>query len=146
MNTQAEDNTVMAYLSRWAQACPEQIWLRDRQGDGFNEWSWRQARNEIQAVAAWLESEHKSAGAQCAILSRNRAHWILADMAIIASGNVSVPLFTTLPADTAEYILSLAEVGCCFSGNPITGNKSAPSCRNMCNWWPCPVSSRQNPT
>jgi long-chain acyl-CoA synthetase len=116
MNTQAEDNTVMAYLSRWAQACPEKTWLRDRQGDGFNEWSWRQARNEIQAVAAWLESEHKSDGAKCAILSRNRAHWILADMAIIASGNVSVPLFTTLPADTAEYILSSAEVGVLFLG------------------------------
>lgn len=116
MNIQAEDNTVMAYLCRWAEECPEQTWLRDRQGDDFNEWSWRQARNEIQAVAAWLESEHNSAGVQCAILSRNRAHWILADMAIIASGNVSVPLFTTLPADTAEYILNFAEVGVLFLG------------------------------
>jgi long-chain acyl-CoA synthetase len=106
----------MAYLCRWAEECPEQIWLRDRKGDDFKEWTWRHAHNEIQAAAAWLESEYKNAGTKCAILSRNRAHWILADMAIVASGNVSVPLFTTLPAGTADYILNFAEVEVLFLG------------------------------
>jgi long-chain acyl-CoA synthetase len=116
MNTQAKENTVMDYLSRWAEAYPEQVWLRDRKGDTFTEWTWRQARDEIHAVAAWLESQHKHTRVNCAILSRNRAHWILADMAIMASGNVSVPLFTTLPAETADYIVNFSEVELLFLG------------------------------
>jgi long-subunit acyl-CoA synthetase (AMP-forming) len=37
-----------------------------------------------------------------ALLSRNRAHWIMADMAVIHSGNVTVPLFTTHATATAN--------------------------------------------
>ena len=43
---QALHGTVFDYLNRWAQECPERIWLRDRRGDEFSEWSWRAARDE----------------------------------------------------------------------------------------------------
>ena len=51
-----------------------------------------------------------------ALLSRNRAHWIMADMAVIHSGNVTVPLFTTHATATAEYILDFTETKVLFLG------------------------------
>jgi long-chain acyl-CoA synthetase len=120
-------NTVLDHLDRWVQECPGHVWLRDRQGDAFRDWSWKQARDELQAVAAWLESEYGDRGSRFAILSRNRAHWMLADMAIIASGNVTVPIFTTQSTDTSRYILDFAEVEVLFLGESENWDRVGPS-------------------
>jgi len=110
------DNTITEYLDRWVREVPDQVWLRDRHGDNFTEWTWTQARHEMQAMAAYLEAEFGDVGTRFAILSRNRAHWMLADLAITASGNVSVPLFTTQTAESACYILDFSEVQLLFLG------------------------------
>jgi len=106
--------TINEYLDHRATDSPDRIWLRDRKGDEFTTWSWAQARSETHAIAAWLEAHFGVKGGDkdgtvLAILSRNRAHWMLADMAIACSGNVSVPLFTTMIADTAKYLLEFTE-------------------------------------
>ena len=41
------------YLDKWTQETPDDVWLRDRAGDRITEWTWRQARAEIDAAAAW---------------------------------------------------------------------------------------------
>lgn len=101
--------TMLSHVEFNADKMPDVVWLRDRAGDEFTEWSWRQACDEIHAAASWFESRFGDAQANIAILSRNRAHWAMADIAIMASGNVAVPLFTTLAATTAEYILGFTE-------------------------------------
>ncbi len=110
-----QHDTLTGYLNQWAADCPDAVWLRDRAGDTFTEWTWKQAADEIHAVAATLEARHGS-GTSMAILSRNRAHWFLADLAIIASGNVTIPVFTTLPGPTAEHVLGFAETRVLFLG------------------------------
>ncbi|MEH6605030.1 MAG: AMP-binding protein [Pseudomonadales bacterium] len=109
------DSTIPGCLASRAQETPDKIWLRDRQGDNYTEWSWSQARDEVNAAASWMENEFEPQ-TKCAILSRNRAHWVLADLAAISAGNVIIPLFTTLPADTTQYILEFAEVSVLFLG------------------------------
>lgn len=104
-----ELTTIPAYLAKWAAELPDQVWLRDRLGDSFQEWSWSQAKAEVDAAASWFES-HFSAQAKIAILSRNCAHWVMADLAVISAGNVTIPLFTTLAPETTDYILNFAEV------------------------------------
>jgi long-chain acyl-CoA synthetase len=104
-----ELTTIPAYLAKWAAESPDQVWLRDRLGDSFQEWSWSQAKAEVDAVASWFESNYP-AQTKIAILSRNCAHWVMADLAAISSGNVTIPLFTTLPPETTDYILNFAEV------------------------------------
>ncbi len=108
-------STLMGYLDQWATETPDKVWLRDRSGDVFTEWTWQQARDETYAAAAWLE-QHYPQGTRMAILSRNRAHWVMADYAIIAGGNVTIPIFTTLPRGTAEYVLEFSETKVLFLG------------------------------
>jgi long-chain acyl-CoA synthetase len=103
------------FLERHTEAHPDRVWLRERTGDNIAEWSWRQARDEINAAGAWLEREF-GAGINMALLSVNRPHWFIADLAIIKSGNVTVPLFTTLSRRHSEYILDFAEVKVFFLG------------------------------
>lgn len=109
-NSAGEPRVIPDWLELWCQTSPDQVWLRDRQGDDFQTWTWAEARDEANAFAAWLEDHFQDAGHRVAILSRNRAHWMLADMAICAAGQVSVPMFTTLTPEVARYILEFS--GC----------------------------------
>lgn len=108
-------DTFARYLDEWAADHADGVWLRDRKGDEFNEWTWSGAHAEISALAARLEARFGN-GTSMAILSRNRAHWFLADFAIIASGNVSIPVFTTLPAPTAQYVFDFSDTKVLFLG------------------------------
>lgn len=101
--------TLMEYVDALVSERPDDVWLRDRQGDEFTDWSWSQAQAEINAAAAWFEKRYGPSKTNVALLSRNRAHWLLADLAVIGSGNVSIPLFTTLAAATAKYILEFTD-------------------------------------
>ncbi|TXS95369.1 AMP-binding protein [Parahaliea maris] len=116
-------DTIPSLLNHWADTCPDTVWMRTL-GEGGREWTWGQARDEAMAVAAALEEAFGSR-ASMAIVAKNDPHWFLADLAVIASGNITVGLFTTLPADTARYILDFAEVKVVFVGE--TGNWDAVS-------------------
>lgn len=109
-------DTIPEHLAVRARETPDRLWLKDRRGDDFTTWTWAQAHNEVNAAASWLESHYGKRQSVFGILSRNRAHWMLADMAITASGHVSAPLFTTLLADTADYILSFTEASALIVG------------------------------
>ena len=108
-------NTIPALVSHWAEQCPDRVWLKDLSAEGATEWTWAQAEREISSVASVLEQQFGH-GENMVILSRNRAHWFLADIAIIASGNVTVSMFTTLPESTADYILGFTEAKVMFVG------------------------------
>lgn len=101
-------DTINEYLDYRAQHTGDKVWLRDRKGDEFTTWTWSEARTEAHAVAAWLEQTF-GPGTAMGILSKNRAHWMLTDMAMACSGMVSVPIFTTMIADTAQYLLEFTE-------------------------------------
>jgi len=44
-------------------------------------------------------------GDRVALLSRNRPEWIEADFAVLSAGGVTVPLYTSLPADLFRYVI-----------------------------------------
>jgi len=108
-------STLTEQARYWAQSQPDKVWMRDLHGAGATEYRWREAVAEIDSVAAWLEAEFGH-GERMTLLSKNRAHWIMADMAIIHSGNVTVPLFTTHAQATAEYILEFTDTKALFLG------------------------------
>jgi long-chain acyl-CoA synthetase len=109
-------NTLFEYLDHWCEECPDKVWLRDRSGDEYTEWSWTQAREEIHAIGAWLEKRLDGNGNNIGILSRNRAHWILADLGALSAGNVTIPMFTTLAQDTARYVMEFTDMKLLFVG------------------------------
>ncbi len=110
-----ESPTLIGQLAHWAEECPDRVWLRDLNEAGETSYSWTEAQDQVHAVAAALEKRLGS-GHSMALLSKNRAHWVLADLAVIASGNVSVPLFTTHTAATAQYILEFTDTKVLFLG------------------------------
>ena len=45
-------------------------------------------------------------GDRCLILSENRPYWLIADLAVMNAGGISVPIFTTYSSNDYEYILN----------------------------------------
>ena len=117
--------TLPAFLDHWADARGDKIWLRDLHEEGADEYSWAEARAQVEAVAAALEARFGS-GERMVILSRNRAHWFLSDLAVIRSGNVTVSMFTTLPPSTAQYIAEFTDARVLFLGESPNWNAVRP--------------------
>ncbi|MCI0451937.1 MAG: long-chain fatty acid--CoA ligase [Candidatus Latescibacteria bacterium] len=59
----------------------------------------------VSALACALQSMGVGKRDRVAILSENRIEWVIADLAILSCGGVSVPLYATLPANQVEYML-----------------------------------------
>jgi long-chain acyl-CoA synthetase len=114
-----KNKTLSDYLAEHTRNDPDRVWLRERKDDQLTEWSWRDSTEEIVAVASWLEQKLPSPSTNIALLSRNCPHWFFADLAIILSGNISVPMFTTLSKQQSEYILDFAAVKLIFVGETM---------------------------
>lgn len=116
-------DTLIDYLDHWTGECPNDIWLREPAGEELREWSWSEVREQVNAIAAWEEQELGGPGLNVGILSRNRAHWFFADLGSIAAGNVVIPMFTTLPKDTAQYVMDFTDMQLLFVGETENWDK-----------------------
>ncbi|MFM7177699.1 MAG: AMP-binding protein [Bacteroidota bacterium] len=100
----------------WVKQTPDAPFLRQPYGDTWKVYSYREAFEEAASVAASMHERGLKKGDHVAILSRNCCHWILADIAIMMAGMVSVPLYPTLPPDQIRDILAHADVKALFAG------------------------------
>jgi long-chain acyl-CoA synthetase len=85
-------------------------------GGALRDFTWGEAIGEVRRMAAHLRSLGFEPGSRIALLSKNCAHWLLADFAIWMAGHVSVPLYPTLASSTIRHILEHSEARLLFVG------------------------------
>ena len=100
-----------------------QTFLRQSQNSQWIHFSWKRVGDEARKMAAYIQSLKLPAHSKIAILSENCAHWIIADLAIMMSGHVSVPLYPTLQADVIKYCLEHSESKVLFVGKTSKWNE-----------------------
>ena len=101
----------------WEKTMPDRVWMTQPIGDGKVEtYTWAQGMDQVRRMAAHLQTLGLEPGSQIGLISKNCAHFILADLAIWMAGHVSVALYPTLNADTIEYILDHSESKLLFVG------------------------------
>ena len=76
------------------------------EGDRIREWSSRQLFDEVRDLSLGLETLGVRPRDRVAILSDSRPEWVLADLAILTAGAVTVPVYATLPASQVGYVLA----------------------------------------
>src|SRR5436309_855564 len=79
--------------------------VRYRRGGAWVSTSSREFYARVAAVANALKEWGLRKGDRVAILSENRPEWAIADFACLALGVVDVPIYPTLTAEQAGYIL-----------------------------------------
>ncbi|MBC7434876.1 MAG: AMP-binding protein [Bdellovibrionales bacterium] len=111
------DDLPLERFYRWERERAGKVYLVQPLGGGaVSEITWRQAGDEVRRMAAWMLAQGWPPGSSVAILGKNSAHWILADMAIWMAGHVSVPIYPTFNAQALRYILEHSEARACFIG------------------------------
>ncbi len=78
--------------------------------------TWAQAVDQSRRMAAHLKSLGYPRGARIAILSKNCAHFIMAETAIWMAGYTTVAIFPTETAETINYVLTHSEASLLFVG------------------------------
>lgn len=85
-------------------------------GGKLRQYSWAQMGDEVLRMAHHLRSLGLPPGSHVALMSKNCAEWILADLSIWAAGHVSVPLYPNLTSTTVRQILEHSESRLLFVG------------------------------
>ena len=79
-------------------------------------YSWENIETKILILSNYLK-KIISKGDRCILLSENRPEWLISDIAIMNSGGVTVPLFTTYSEDDYEFIVNDCEPKVCIVSN-----------------------------
>ena len=112
----------MKYLSplemmyKWEQEKGNEVFLSQPINSIWHDWTWEEVMLEVRKMAAYIKSLNLEKKSKIAILSKNCAHWIMSDLAIMMSGHISVPLYPNLSAKILNKILIHSETKMMFVG------------------------------
>ena len=113
--SQPQETPLSAFYT-WEKLNPQHTFLRQPLSDNWKSWSYQEAGSEARRIASALRSLNLPPKSNIAILSKNCAHWIMADLAIMMAGYVSVPVYPTLSAQGIRQILQHSESKLIFLG------------------------------
>jgi long-chain acyl-CoA synthetase len=82
--------------------------------------------DQSRRMATHLQSQGFAPGSRIAILSKNCAHFFMAELAIWMAGHTTVAIFPTETADTVKYVLEHSEASLLFVGKLDTWPHQAP--------------------
>ena len=98
------DNLVSLFLTRAEEKADKPfLWVK-REG----EWRpilWAEAARQVASLATSLKGIGLGSGDRVALVSENRPEWLIADLAIMAAGCVTVPTYTTNTTRDHAHIL-----------------------------------------
>ena len=108
---------VLEDVYHWEQSAPDKLYMTQPLGGGKLEtFTWKQAMDQARRVASYLESLDLPPKSQVALVSKNTAWWLIADIAIWMAGHVSVPIYPTETRDTVRYVIEHSESRVVFFG------------------------------
>jgi long-chain acyl-CoA synthetase len=111
-----DQDTFLDIFYRRERAHPERVFLRQPFAGTFRELSFGAAGEEARRLAAALRALGHRPGDRVGIYSKNCYHWILADLAILMCGCVSVPYYPTLNPDALREVVELSDLKSLFIG------------------------------
>ena len=104
----ASSSTLEKFLY-WEKENSNRPFLRQPFAGQWKTWTYGQAGEEARKIAAGIKALNFPEKSNIALLSKNCAHWIIADLAIMMTGHISVPLYATLTAPSIRQILEHSE-------------------------------------
>jgi len=108
--------TLIERFYHWEKTTPNAIFLRQPKGAHWKALTYAEAGQEARKMVTVLAEKGLKKGDHIGIYSKNCYHWILADLAIMMGGYVSVPLYASLPKDQLAEVIQLGDLKAIFLG------------------------------
>ena len=99
--------------------------------DVFLEWlstvnrkkfTWSDTIENVYKIAKVLKENIKT-GDRCLLVSENRPEWLMADLAIMLSGGITVPAYTTYTKEDYKYLIEDCEPSVVIISNNVMHKK-----------------------
>ena len=108
--------TLPEIFYHWESTTPNNVFLRQPKGDTWKELTFKEVGDQARRMAKALKAMGLEQGDHIAISSKNCCHWIIADVAIMMGGFVSVPLYPTLTKTQLNEVLVKSDSKAIFIG------------------------------
>ena len=93
----------------WEKENPNHLFLQQPINGKLIKYTYGEAGKELRKVALKLQSLGLEKKSHIALLSKNCAHWMMSDLAIMMAGFVSVPIYTSLTSKAIYQVLTHSE-------------------------------------
>jgi len=106
---------------------PDRVFLTQPIGGGeVKDYTWKQVVGEARRIAKHLQTLGLDLGDRVAMLSKNCAHFFMAELAIWMAGYTTVAIFPTESAETIQYVLEHSGAKAIFIGKLDTWKDQEP--------------------
>ncbi len=123
----AAPKLILDYVYEHEAARADAVYLTQPVGGGkVIDYAWAQTLDQARRMAAHLKGRGFAPGARIAILSKNCAHFFMAELAIWMAGGTTVAIFPTETADNVRFVLEHSEASLLFVGKLDTWEQQAP--------------------
>ncbi len=102
-------NSPLEAFMHWEKETPNRIFLKQPVNGTIVTYTFREAKETVCKIASKLKSYNLPERSHIALLSKNCAHWLLSDLAIMMAGYVSIPIYPTLNGASINQILEHSE-------------------------------------
>ena len=113
----ATQKLILDYIYAHEVARADEVYLTQPVGKGqVVNYTWREMMDQARRMATHLKGRGFEPGARIAILSKNTAHFMIAELAIWMAGGTTVAIFPTESAETVNYVLEHSGASLLFVG------------------------------
>jgi long-chain acyl-CoA synthetase len=98
-------NSPLEAFQYWEKKTPDAVFLRQPLNGKIFNYTFAQAGEESRKIANAIKNFNLPERSHIALISKNCAHWHMADLAIMMSGHISIPIYPSLNADSVNQIL-----------------------------------------
>ncbi len=89
-----------------AETFGDRPFLWRKQDDAWHALTWREVADSVTALALGLRADGIKPGDRVTLVSESRPEWLIADLAIMSVGAISVPAYTTNTVADHQHVLS----------------------------------------
>jgi long-chain acyl-CoA synthetase len=108
--------SIIDSFCKFEQTKPQALFLSEPVNQVYQNFTWQSAGEEIRKMVTAIHSLGIKKGDKIAILSKNCAYWVMADMAIMMAGCVSIPLYPNISPNQLSELLIHSDSKMVFLG------------------------------
>ena len=104
MNIKNTNSLVELFFQKLKKVDNKKTFLKLLKSNDKNSYNWKEVGDKILKLSNKIKTLINE-GDRCLLLSENRPEWLIADIAIMNAGGISVPVFTTYSENDYDYII-----------------------------------------
>jgi long-subunit acyl-CoA synthetase (AMP-forming) len=104
------EKTLIEYFYRFEKEKANRPFLHQPFGDNWETYTWAEAGDKARRLATWLRKQCPKEKAHISIVSKNCREWLIADIAIMMAGFVSVPFYANLTGEQLKEVIELGDI------------------------------------